>query len=349
VYSQKLFDLLRDLHIRLVLVRSLSTSFFQPFAILFVIVLFAISYGTPGFSFIAFAASLYLIQKIFTYLESGQNAVNSIITLLPYARNLEDFGRMLEEHQEVIKEEGKEPFVFTRALQFKKVSLSYTRSVALRDVSFTLRRGETMGLIGPSGAGKTTVADLLLRLFEPTSGEILLDDKPLSVIGFNEWRKHVGYVAQDAFLLNDTIEENIRFYYPDLSKEDIVSAAKQANIYDFIMGLPEGFGTVVGDRGVMLSGGQRQRVVLALARRPEFLILDEATSALDSESERLIQESIRSLSGKVTVFIIAHRLSTIEHADTIMVLTEGRIAEIGSPATLRSNPESYFARHTIAA
>jgi ABC-type multidrug transport system fused ATPase/permease subunit len=347
-YSQKLFNQLRDLQIRLVLIKSFSTSFFQPFAILFVIVLFSVSYKTPGFSFIAFAASLYLIQKVFVYLESGQNAINSMITLLPYVRSLEQFDNLLVEHQEVADKEG-EVFSFEHDIRFDAVSLSYQRAPALVDVSFTIPRGHTVGLIGPSGAGKTTIADLLLRLFEPTAGAILLDGKPLSLVRLNEWRKRIGYVAQDAFLVNDTIEENIRFYYPELSTEDIIAAAKQANIYDFIVELPEGFNTMVGDRGVMLSGGQRQRIVLAraLARRPDLLILDEATSALDAESERLIQEAIRNLSGTVTVFIIAHRLSTIEHADTILVIKEGRICEQGSPAELRKNPHSYFTLQSV--
>ena len=348
-YSKNLFNRMRDLSLRLVLVRSLSTSFFQPFAIFFVIVLFAVTYDTPGFNFVAFAATLYLIQKIFVYLESGQNSFNSIVALLPYARSLEEFGRLLDEHKEAV-EAGTDPFVFEKSLQFNNVSLTYQRAdAALKKVSFTLRRGQTVGLIGPSGAGKTTVADLLLRLFEPTSGELLLDGKPLSRVSLGEWRKRIGYVAQDAFLLNGTIRENIRFY-SELSGEDVVAAAKQANIYDFIMTLPEQFDTMVGDRGVMLSGGQRQRVVLAraIARRPALLILDEATSALDSESERLIQEAIAKLHGSVTVFIIAHRLSTIEHADTILVLKDGVIAEQGSPAQLRKNPDSYFVRHGAA-
>ena len=205
-----------------------------------------------------------------------------------------------------------------------------------------------MGLIGPSGAGKTSVADLLLRLFRPnTEGDIFIDGKPIISISSESWRRNIGYVAQDVFLLNASIEDNIRFYRSNLSKEAIIEATKQANIHDFIIGLPEGFNTLTGDRGVMLSGGQRQRIALAraLAGSPELLILDEATSALDSASEKLIQESIRALHGSVTVLIIAHRLSTIEHADRLLVLDHGNIVEQGTPQELLARSGSYFSKH----
>jgi ABC-type multidrug transport system fused ATPase/permease subunit len=203
-----------------------------------------------------------------------------------------------------------------------------------------------VGFIGPSGAGKTTVADLMLRLFEPTEGKITLDGVPAQEIRLEDWRRHMGYVAQDVFLLNATIEENIRFYREDVTREDIERAAKQANIYDHIMSLPEGFSAAVGDRGVMLSGGQRQRIALAraLVSRPSVLILDEATSALDHESEALIQEAIEALHGSVTVVLIAHRPSTILGADRIIVLEGGRVSEEGTPAQLLRRPDSYFAR-----
>ena len=338
---------LRTLSLRMALIRSGSASMFQPFSLIFVIILFTVSYKSPGFSIVSFGATLYLIQKIFTYLESGINALHSVNETLPYAKSLTSYKKMLEDHREE-KVIGTAPMVFKQQLAFENVSFSYNGDTAvLSSISFALPRGQTVGLIGPSGAGKTTVADLLLRLFEPTSGQITLDGEPIANISVDEWRKHVGYVSQDVFLLNDSIAENIRFYSKDISKEDIITAAKQANIYEYIMSLPEGFETTVGDRGVLLSGGQRQRVVLAraLARKPVFLILDEATSALDSESEKLIQESIRTLHGNVTVFVIAHRLSTIENADMLLVLENKQLSEVGAPEELRKNPNSYFVKH----
>ncbi len=336
--------LLRALSIRLALVRSAGGSLFQPFSIVLVVVLFILTYHTPGFNVVSFGAALYLIQKIFTYLESGQNALQSISEMVPYAQNIVSFKNMLAEHREQSSLKGK-PFVFQHSLDFKHVSFSYSNShPLLDDVSFSVKIGEMTGLVGPSGAGKTSIADLTLRLFRPKSGDVCLDGISTEEINVEGWRKHIGHVAQDVFLFNGSIEDNIRFYRSELSHGDIREAAKQANIYDFIMTLPSEFDTTTGDRGVMLSGGQRQRIALAraLAGKPKLLILDEATSALDHESEKLIHESIRALHGKITVFIIAHRPSTVAEADTILVLNHGRIVEHGSPQELLQNQESYF-------
>lgn len=341
-------DMLRMLQTRVALIQSASAGVFQPFSIIFVLVLFALTYQLPGFSFVSFAAALYLVQKIFTYLESGQGALNNLHTMIPYAENMMEFKQLLARHAQR-EGEGTRPFAFTQDLAFKHVSFSYAENTrpVLEDVSFSVKKGSTVGIMGPSGAGKTSIADIILRLFHPTSGQVMLDGVPLEDITLDEWRSHVGYVAQDLFMMNGSIEENIRFYRPELSEEDIIAATKQANIYEFIMTLPEGLKTHVGDRGVMLSGGQRQRVALAraLAGKPELLILDEATSALDSASEKLIQESIRALHGDVTVVIIAHRLTTIEHSDRLLVLEQGRITEEGTPQELLERPDSYFAKH----
>lgn len=338
---------LRALSIRMALIRSISTSLFQPFSLIFVVILFAIQYQQPEFSMISFIAALYLIQKIFTYLESGQGALHSIRETVPYVQNVEEFKQKLDSEREWMSGE-EASFSFERSLEFKEVSFSYGEDTpVLSKVSFSITKGQTIGLIGPSGAGKTSVADLLLRLFKPSAGEIRIDGEPIECISLESWRQHIGYVAQDVFLLNASIEENVRFYRAGLSSEEIIDATKQANIYDFIQALPEGFETKTGDKGVMLSGGQRQRIALAraLAGKPKLLILDEATSALDSASEKLIQESIAALHGSVTVFVIAHRLSTIEHADRLLVLEQGNIIEEGTPGDLLSQPDSYFSRH----
>ena len=336
---------LRTLSIRSALLRSASSSFFQPFSLVLVIVLFLLTYHSPGFNIISFAAGLYLIQKIFTYLESTQSALHSLTGLLPYAENVIAFKKVLGDERET-KINGEKSFLLEKGVEFRDVSLAYQDSdPVLKGVTFTIPKGKVVGLIGPSGSGKTSVADLLLRLLTPTKGDIVVDDEPLANIHIQSWRDNLGYVSQDIFLLNDSIEENIRFYR-NLSTEEITHAAKQANIHDFIVGLPDGYATVTGDRGVMLSGGQRQRIALAraLAGRPALLILDEATSALDSESEKVVQEAIHALRGSVTVFVIAHRISTLEGADTILVLDQGRIVEQGSPQELEAQENSYFYR-----
>ncbi len=337
---------IRYLTTRLVFIRSMSGSLFQPFALLFIVIIFVFTYNLPGFSILSFAATLYLIQKIFVYLESGQNALHSMGELIPHAEHLGNLKEKLVQYREE-SVQGDKHFHFNKVMSFENVSFSYSedRSV-LKEVSFTVGRGEVVGLIGPSGTGKTTIADIVLRLFKPTSGRVLLDGEDISLIRMDEWRNAIGYVAQDSFLLNDTIEENIRFYFKGVSSEDISSAAKEANILGFINSLPLGMQTIVGDRGVMLSGGQRQRIVLAraLVRKPSILVLDEATSALDAESERLIKKAIGALRKSVTVLIIAHRLTTIEEADRIIVLEGGRIFEQGSPSELRKNPDSYLSK-----
>jgi ABC-type multidrug transport system fused ATPase/permease subunit len=214
----------------------------------------------------------------------------------------------------------------------------------LKDISFKMPKGGLIGIIGPSGGGKTTLADLILRLFEPTSGTIMLDGKNISDIKLSDWRTKIGYVSQDVFLQDNSIRNNIKFYDEAMSEENILEAVKMANLYDFIKTLPKGLDTQVGDRGLLLSGGQRQRIALArvLARRPEILVLDEATSSLDSASEKLIKEDIEKLKGNITIIVIAHRLSTVADTDKIIALKDGSIVEEGNPATLLENKSSYF-------
>jgi len=247
-------------------------------------------------------------------------------------------------HQEEVVANGRS-FNFIKQIQVKNIYFSYNdNDYILNDLNFTINKGEFVGLVGLSGVGKTTVVDLILRLLNSQKGTILLDGYNASEINLEEWRNNIGYVAQDMFLINDTIENNIKFYDDRISKSDIIEAAKMANIYNFISHLPEKFKTVVGERGTKLSGGQRQRINLArvLAHQPQFLILDEATSALDSESEKAIQEAIQNLKGKVTVLMIAHRLTTILNSDKVLVLDSGNIIEEGSPNQLLKNKNSFF-------
>lgn len=218
-------------------------------------------------------------------------------------------------------------------IEFKDISFSYDQSrEILHNISFTINKGETVALVGASGGGKSTLSELMPRFYDPDKGEILIDGTPIKNFTQDSLRSRISLVSQDTVLFNDTIESNIALGKAGATHSEIVEAAKVANAHDFIVGTADGYNTNIGDRGAKLSGGQRQRLSIARAvlKNPEFLILDEATSALDTESEKLVQQALtRMLKGRTSV-IIAHRLSTIQHADKIIVIDEGRIAEQGT-------------------
>ena len=223
------------------------------------------------------------------------------------------------------------------SLEFDGVGFAYDGEPVLRDVSFVARRGEVIALVGASGAGKSTLADLIPRFYEPTEGSIRLDGVDTREITLASLRALTGIVSQDTVLFNDTVRNNIAYGAPGrYSDAQVEAAARAANAHAFIAELPEGYDTVLGERGTRLSGGQRQRIAIAraLLTDPPILILDEATSALDTESERLVQEAIDRLLAGRTVFVIAHRLSTIQHATQILVLDRGRVIERGTHGEL---------------
>jgi ABC-type multidrug transport system fused ATPase/permease subunit len=222
---------------------------------------------------------------------------------------------------------------FSRAIEASGVCFGYDPAIpVVHDLDLTIESGKTTAVVGPSGAGKTTIVDLVMRLILPQSGEVVVDGVPIADLELYDWRRRIGYVAQDSVLFHSTIADNIRFGAPGATDEQIRAAAKAAYADEFIAALPEGYDTMVGDRGMRLSGGQRQRIALAraLARQPEILILDEATSALDAESEERIQEAVARLAGRVTVLVITHRLATVRDADVIYVLEGGRVIEKGT-------------------
>jgi ATP-binding cassette subfamily B protein/subfamily B ATP-binding cassette protein MsbA len=206
----------------------------------------------------------------------------------------------------------------------------------LENISLDVEAGETIALVGPSGSGKTTLCNLVGRFYDPTSGCVLLDGRDLCDIDVDSYRRLIGVVEQDVFLFDGTVAANIAYGNRHATEDDIREAAIIANAHEFIDALPNGYDTLIGERGVKLSGGQRQRIAIARAvlADPRILILDEATSNLDTESERRIQESLAALMEGRTCFVIAHRLSTIAHADRIAVLENGRIVEVGSHESL---------------
>lgn len=232
-----------------------------------------------------------------------------------------------------------------RDIQLRSVSLAYVpgSDPAVRDVCLSIRRGDTVALVGASGAGKSSLADLLVGIYDPTQGHILIDGVDLMDIDLQSWQQKLGVVSQDTFLFNASIAYNIAFGTPGATEAEIEAAAAKAQAAGFISALPNGFDTLIGERGYRLSGGQRQRISLARAilRDPELLVLDEATSALDSQSERLVQQAIEQFEGQHTVLVIAHRLSTIVNADLICVMDDGKIVERGNHSELMATNGRY--------
>ena len=226
-------------------------------------------------------------------------------------------------------------------IELRDVTFEYRPSIpALREVSLRIPAGTTLALVGPSGSGKSTLAALLARLWEPTAGEILLDGTSLRAIEIKSLRAQIGVVTQETYLFHASIAENLRYGRPGASDAELIAAARAAQIHDFIASLPQGYETLVGERGLRLSGGERQRIAIAraLLKDPRILILDEATSALDSASEALVQTALEPLMKGRTTLIIAHRLSTIRTADAIAVLEKGRLRELGSFDELLGRP-----------
>lgn len=228
----------------------------------------------------------------------------------------------------------------TQGIQFRDVCFQYKQSntLTVKNLSFEVYAGKTTAIVGPSGGGKSTIIGLILRRFDPQNGVVEVDGQPLPEYDIHTWRNNLGLVSQNIYLFNTSVRENIAYGRPEASEEDLIIAAKMAAAHDFIVSLPEGYNTVIGEQGIRLSGGQRQRLALArcLVRNPKILILDEATNSLDSLSERFIQETLATFGRDHTVIIVAHRLSTIEQADQILVVDAGHVVEHGTLPQLLS-------------
>ena len=228
-------------------------------------------------------------------------------------------------------------------IQFQSVHFAYQEIEVLKAINLDVRPGSIVALVGPSGSGKTTLTNLIPRLYEPNAGRLLLDGHDLQTLDLKFLRQQIGIVPQEPVLFDVSIKENIRYGCPSATDEAVYAAAQAANIHEFIVSLPDGYETQIGERGFKLSGGQKQRVAIAMAilKNPKILILDEATSALDSQSEALIQEALQNVMKQRTTFVIAHRLSTIRNADQIVVMDQGEIVEVGSHSDLLASGKLY--------
>jgi len=285
---------------------------------------------------------MYVVYKFYPKIGAINTNLHQINYHIPGINRVINFIKSTESPKII---SGEKDFKFLKSsIEFKNISFAYEKENAvLNKISFNIKSGSTTAIVGGSGTGKTTLTNLIMRFYDPDAGEILVDNTEISEFNIQSWRKNISLVNQDIFLFNDTIKNNILMGKLNASDNEIYEASNLANASEFINELPEGFDTLIGDRGVLLSGGQRQRIALARAiiRNPQILILDEATSELDSKSEQLIQESIEKLGENKTIIIIAHRLSTIKNAEKILVLFDGEIAEEGTHKTLLTNDSHY--------
>ncbi|MBW2500844.1 MAG: ABC transporter ATP-binding protein, partial [Deltaproteobacteria bacterium] len=296
--------------------------------------LWGITLGT----LIAFAATLMTTYKPVKALASSYTSV------MEYAASAGRLFELLDSEEEVPDRENARPMQgLHEGIRFCDVHFAYGESEVLRGIDLEVRPGEVIAFVGRTGTGKSTLMDLLLRFHDPSRGRIEIDGVDLRDLQRNSFLDHVAIVTQEPFLFDASILENIRYGRPEASIEDVRAAAAAARADEFIDQLPTGYDTPVGEFGLQLSGGQRQRITIARAilRDPAILVFDEATSSLDAKTERAVQSAIDALRGERTIFVVAHRLSTIRHADRIVVLDDGRIADIGDHATLMSRPGIY--------
>jgi subfamily B ATP-binding cassette protein MsbA len=284
------------------------------------------------------ASSFITFMAVFTQILQPTKAIASAVT--HFQRGIASGERVFEivdiKPAIVNKPDAIQLSDFKKEIEFRNVSFSYGTKKVLDNISFKVEKGKTIALVGPSGGGKSTLANLIPRFYDPDEGEVLIDGISLKDYEYHSLRQHMGIVTQESILFNDTILNNIAFGLDTFDEADAVRAAKIANAHDFIVQEQEGYQRIIGERGSKLSGGQMQRITIAraLLKNPAILILDEATSALDSESEMLVQDAINKLMKSRTSVVIAHRLSTIQNADEILVIHEGKIAERGTHAGL---------------
>lgn len=321
----------------------------------------------PVFEFLANALTviLYLVGGIMVVI--GAMSVGKLVTVSGYIWMLtlplrqagwlaNDYQRFVTSVEKVYSTISIEPDIkdpekpitrtrFNGDIEFSNVTYRVGDEKILKDINFKVEAGQTVGIIGSTGSGKTTLMNLLCRFYDVTSGKISLDGINVKDIELFSLRDNIGLAMQDVFLFSDTVEGNIAFARPDCSMEDVIEAAKMANAHEFILQMSEGYDTIVGERGVGLSGGQKQRISLAraLIKDPPIIILDDTTSAVDMETETLIQEELTRIEGKHTVFVIAHRISSIKDADLILVVEDGKIVESGNHHSLL-NQKAYYHR-----
>jgi subfamily B ATP-binding cassette protein MsbA len=289
-------------------------------------------------AFVAFLTAMMLLYEPFKHLTRTNTAIQNGLAAAERLFEVLDEGNDVADRQDAQALAG-----MRQGIHFDNVSFRYQDDWVLRHIHLTIRAGEVIALVGPSGGGKSTLSDLIPRFYDVSEGRITIDGQDIRDVTLQSLRSHIAVVTQFTFLFNDSVRNNIAYGTPLRPLEEIIGAAQAAHAHDFIMALPHGYDTVIGELGVRLSGGQRQRLAIAraLLKNAPILILDEATSSLDTESERLVQAAIEQLMVGRTVLVIAHRLSTIQRADRILVLADGQIAEEGHHDELLSRNAQY--------
>jgi len=286
---------------------------------------------------------IYILTRLMPVMKTLNQARGNIMSRWPFLNLVHDLIRL--DNKPIVKDGQRIYTGLRKGIYFKSVTFSYEDKPAVEDLHFMIPMGKTTAIVGKSGAGKSTIISLLMRFYDPQRGSICIDNEPLKEFQKDSYRCNIGVVGQDTFIFNDTVKNNVAFGALDSPTDELITeAAKKAGAHNFIMGLPKGYETFLGDRGVTLSGGERQRISIARAilRDPEILILDEATSSLDMGTEELIHKALTDLSRDRTVIIIAHRLSTIRGADQIIVLRDGKVAEVGKEIGLIKKKGEYY-------
>ncbi len=315
----------------------------EPIVILVVVAVILLEVNVFGRSLNLILLSLLFFYRALTYLMNLQNYWNAFLANHGSLENMQEFLAELTEGKE---QNGKEVFKgFINEIQLEGVGFQYKEAVVLNDISFTIKKNQTIALVGESGSGKTTLMNILSGLVLPDQGVFKIDGKSITDMDRISYQKKIGYITQDPVIFDDTVFNNVTFWAEpnEANKTKFWKSLEQASILEFVNELPELQNTRLGNNGIMVSGGQKQRFSIAreLYKEVDFLMMDEATSALDSETEQLIKQSIDLLKGKVTIIMIAHRLSTVKHADQIILLSKGEILEIDDFEGLASNSESF--------
>lgn len=335
---------LRDSKLRYVRRRAFPSLLYSVAAAGMIGVIFLISVLVFHMDTARLIVLVYVFMRLWPVFSGFFGRINSIMTAVPAHEKLTQAFESL--HAENPADAPADMLPFENAIEFRHVTMQYAGGTepVLRDVSFTLEKGSVTALVGRSGAGKTTIADLLLGFLRPTQGEILIDGVTLNAENLPAWRQGIGYIPQEPLILNASVRENLQRFHPEATEADMIDALRRAQAWSVVEGLPQGLDTRLGDEGVRLSGGERQRIVLArvLLGRPRLIVMDEATSAMDHQSEIAVRKALSALDERVTILIIAHRLATVRTAKNALVLENGRITEAGTLSELMQTPDGYL-------